>query len=168
MLEPVGAKIMKKILALLLWGFIPGAFFIFSFFSCSRYDSVLEDGYYTAEAREFDEHGWKEFITICVSGGKIITVEYNAKNPGGLIKSWDMNYMRVMNDRDGTYPNEYTRLYGAQLLELQGIEGIDGISGATNSYNSFIQLAEAALNQSKAGDTHVVFVQTLGPVSGHE
>jgi major membrane immunogen (membrane-anchored lipoprotein) len=154
----------KKVFVLLLWGIIPGMFFLSALSSCSRHDPLLLDGYYTAEALEFDEHGWKEFVTICVSGGRIITVEYNAKNSGGLIKSWDMDYMRVMNAADGTYPNEYTRLYGSQLLHLQGTEGIDVLSGATNSYYSFIQLAEAVLKKSKTGDTSVAFIQMTVPV----
>jgi major membrane immunogen (membrane-anchored lipoprotein) len=133
--------------------------------SCSRYDPFLKDGYYTAEIQEFDSHGWKEFVTICVSGGKIITVEYNAKNAGGLIKSWDMDYMRVMNVLKGTYPNEYTRIYGAQLLSRQGIEGIDVLSGATYSYNLFCQLAEAALKKSQTGDASVAFIQ-INPQTG--
>jgi major membrane immunogen (membrane-anchored lipoprotein) len=150
---------MKKPFVLLLWGIIPGLLFMSSVFSCSRHGPLLLDGYYTAEALEFDEHGWKEFVTVCVSGGRIITVEYNAKNAGGLIKSWDMDYMRIMNAADGTYPNEYTRLYGAQLISFQGIEGIDVLSGATNSYYSFVQLAKAVLEKSKTGDTSVAFIE---------
>jgi major membrane immunogen (membrane-anchored lipoprotein) len=144
--------------------FLGGCFLVFFVTplvnSCSRYDPFLKDGYYTAEALEFDNYGWKEFVTICVCNGKITAVEYDAKNAGGLIKSWDMDYMRVMNATDGTYPNEYTRIYGARLLSRQGIEGIDVLSGATNSYHSFCQLAEAALKKSQTGDTSVAFIQT--------
>ena len=39
----------------------------------------LQDGYYTAQASEFS-HGWKEYITILVKGGSIVSVEYNAEN----------------------------------------------------------------------------------------
>jgi major membrane immunogen (membrane-anchored lipoprotein) len=150
---------MNKGFFLFFRGFILGICLIPLFFSCSRDDSPLRDGYYTAEAREFDHQGWKEFVTICVSGGRIIAVEYNAKNLSGLIKSWDMDYMRVMDAAEGTYPNEYTRIYGAQLLSLQESGGIDALSGATTSYNSFCQLAEAVLTQARAGDTSVAFIQ---------
>ena len=40
--------------------------------SCSSPEDVLRDGYYSVEAAEFNEHGWKEYITVCVSGGRII------------------------------------------------------------------------------------------------
>jgi major membrane immunogen (membrane-anchored lipoprotein) len=112
----------------------------------------MKDGYYTAEAAEFDEHGWKEYVTICVSGGQIILIEYNAYNPTGLVKSWDMDYMRIMNAVDGTYPNAYTRMYGRQFLDRQSAD-VDCISGATNSYYSFVRLAGAVLENARSGDS---------------
>lgn len=127
--------------------------------SCTKNESKLHDGYYTAEVEEFDDHGWKEFITIYVQNNRIVTVEYNAKNPSGFIKSWDMSYMAVMNARNGTYPNEYTRNFAAQLLADQKAGDIDVISGATHSYHTFEQLAEAVLEQAHKGDTSVIKVE---------
>ncbi len=89
----------------------------------------LQDGYYTAQAQEFS-HGWKEYVTIMVKGGSIVSVEYNAENASGFIKSWDNAYMQNMLHSNGTYPNEYTRNYAGQLLEGQGKGQIDAISGA--------------------------------------
>lgn len=122
-------------------------------FSCSDDEYTLEDGYYTAEAAAFDSRGWKEYVTICVSGGRIILVEYNAFNASGFIRSWDMNYMRVMNAAKGTYPNAYTRYYGERLLLQQGTDDVHHLSGATRSYQAFMQLAEAALEKARQGDT---------------
>jgi major membrane immunogen (membrane-anchored lipoprotein) len=121
--------------------------------SCSGAEYPLKDGYYCAEAAEFDDFGWKEYVTIRVTSGRIIIVEYNAFNRSGFIKSWDMDYMRVMNASDGTYPNAYTRYYGRQFLESQGTEGVDLLSGATHSYHSFLQLAEAVLEKARRGDS---------------
>ena len=138
-----------------------GSLVIFSlalFGSCERNSSGLKDGYYTAEAAVFDAHGWKEYLTICVSGGRIIMVEYNAYNSSGFIKSWDMDYMRVMNAADGTYPNAYTRHYGALLLKHQGIDGIDALSGASHSYPVFISLAEAVLENAWIGNSRTTLV----------
>jgi major membrane immunogen (membrane-anchored lipoprotein) len=126
--------------------------------SCSKNDSVLKDGYYTAEEAEFNSHGWKEYLTICISGGKIILVEYNAYNPSGFIKSWDMDYMRKMNVTDGTYPNAYSRYYGRQLLERQSIEGIDALSGATESYQIFNALAKSVLENARQGSRNTSLV----------
>ena len=117
----------------------------------------LQDGYYTAQAGEFS-HGWKEYITILVKGGEIISVEYNAENASGFIKSWDNAYMQTMLHSNGTYPNEYTRYYASQLLEGQGEGKIDAISGASTSHESFQKLAQAVLEQARKGDSSVVIV----------
>lgn len=119
----------------------------------------LQDGYYTAQAAQFS-HGWKEYITIMVKGGSIVSVEYNAENASGFIKSWDNAYMQNMLHTNGTYPNEYTRYYAGQLLEGQGDGGIDVLSGASSSWDSFQKLAEAVLEQAKQGDSGIAVVDT--------
>lgn len=120
----------------------------------------LQDGYYTAQAAEFN-HGWKEYITIMVKEGSIVSVEYNAENASGFIKSWDNAYMQTMLQVEGTYPNEYTRYYAGQLLEGQGKEDIDALSGATSSYGSFQKLEAAVLEQAKKGDSSIALVDTV-------
>jgi major membrane immunogen (membrane-anchored lipoprotein) len=116
-----------------------------------------------AEAKEFDSYGWKEYVSIFINNNEIVTVEYNAKNTAGFIKSWDMDYMRTMNSVSGTYPNEYTRIYAGALLESQDPDRVDAISGATNSYRSFILLAQAAIVQARAGDKSVSFIDIPEP-----
>ena len=119
----------------------------------------LQDGYYTAQAAQFS-HGWREYITIMVKGGSIVSVEYNAENASGFIKSWDNAYMQNMYHVNGTYPNEYTRYYAGQLLEDQGDESIDLLTGATSSGNSFKKLSAAVLEQARQGDSSIVSVNT--------
>ena len=131
--------------------------------SCGRNSSALKDGYYAAETAVFDEYGWKEYLTISVSDGQIILVEYNAYNPSGFLKSWDMNYMRAMNATDGTYPNVYTRHYGRLLLENQGTEGIDALSGASHSHPVFLALAEAVLKSAREGNNRTALVHFEEP-----
>ena len=122
--------------------------------ACSE-KTELQDGYYTAQAKDFS-HGWKEYITIMVKGGSIVSVEYNAENASGFIKSWDNAYMQTMLHSNGTYPNEYTRYYANQLLEGRRDDDID----ATSSYGSFQKLSEAVLEQARKGDSDVVVVDT--------
>lgn len=124
---------------------------------CAKIEEGLKDGYYSAEMAEYS-HGWKEYITISVKGGNIVSVEYNARNASGFIKSWDMAYMRTMNMVKGTYPNRYTRTYGSELLQDQTAEDIDAVAGATHSFHLFTELAQAVLNSAKTGDTSVVIV----------
>lgn len=119
----------------------------------------LQDGYYTAQAADFN-FGWKEYITIMVKDGSIVSVEYNAENASGFIKSWDNAYMQTMLHSNGTYPNEYTRYYAGQLLEGQGEKDIDGITGATSSHASFKKLAAAVLEQARKGDSSIAYVNT--------
>ena len=121
--------------------------------------SGLQDGYYNAHASEFS-HGGKEYITIMVKGGSIVSVEYNAENASGFIKSWDNTYMQTMLHAQGTYPNEYTRYYAGQLLAGQGEEKIDALTGAPSSYGSFQKLAVAVIEQAKQGDSSIVIVDT--------
>ena len=102
--------------------------------------------------------GWKEFVTICVMNNKIVSVEYNAKNPAGFIKSWDIAYMRNMNADQGTYPNRYTRVYGAQLLEKQSADEIDTVPGASSSGGNFRKLAAAVLEHAETGDTEIAVI----------
>ncbi len=120
--------------------------------------SELKDGYYTAQAAQ-PSHGWQEFVTITVRSGKITSVEYNAKNDSGFIKSWDNAYMGNMKPVTGTYPNEYTRNYAAQLLKKQAA-GVDAIAGASHSSQSFDKLSAAVIEQAKIGDSNVVMVDT--------
>lgn len=132
--------------------------FVLPLTACSE-ETELQDGYFTAQAKDFS-HGWKEYITIMVKGGSIVSVEYNAENASGFIKSWDSAYMQTMLHSNGTYPNEYTRYYASQLLEGRRNDDIDAISGASSSYGSFLKLSEAVLEQARKGDSDIVVVDT--------
>ena len=126
--------------------------------SCGGNDFMLKDGYYTAEEMGYNAQGWKEYLTISVSGGRIILIEYNSYNSSGFLKSWDMDYMRRMNAINGTYPNAYIRYYGRQFLERQDTAGIDALSGATESYTTFIALAKAVLKNAREGNRRTTLV----------
>lgn len=126
--------------------------------ACGSTQNELTDGYYTAEMSDY-EHGWKEFVTICVNNGKIAAVEFNARDASGFIKAWDMDYMKNMNSQRGTYPNAYTRAYAASLLESQDAEQIDAVTGATHSGGNFGKMASLLIEKAKAGDTSLGIVQ---------
>ena len=145
---------MRRMIAMLL-----GLMLTASLLAACGTGTGLQDGYYTAQAAEFS-HGWKEYITILVRDGSIISVEYNAENASGFIKSWDNAYMQTMLHAQGTYPNEYTRYYANQLLEGQGEGSIDGMTGATSSHESFQILAKAVVEQARKGDSIIAFVDT--------
>ncbi len=118
----------------------------------------MKNGYYTAEMKEYD-YGWKEYVCIFVKNDKIVSIEFNAKNPSGFIKAWDNAYMENMKPVSGTYPNEYTRLYGSRLLESQDIEAVDAVTGATSSGEHFYKLVNAAMEQAREGNSEVAVVE---------
>lgn len=143
---------MKRIFAILL-----SLLLTVSLVTACGNQAELQDGYYTAQVSEFS-HGWKEYITILVKGVSIVSVEYNAENASGFIKSWDNTYMQTMLHANGTYPNEYTRYYAGQLLEGQGEGGINAIAGASSSHGTFQMLVQAVLEQARKGDSSIVLV----------
>ncbi len=143
---------MKRIFAILL-----SLLLTVSLVTACGNQAELQDGYYTAQVSEFS-HDWKEYITILVKGGSIVSVEYNAENASGFIKSWDNTYMQTMLHANGTYPNEYTRYYAGQLLEGQGEGGINAIAGASSSHGTFQMLVQAVLEQARKGDSSIVLV----------
>ena len=128
------------------------------FCGCSASNSGMHDGYYTAEMAEYS-NGWKEFLTLHVEDNTIVSVEYNAKNASGFLKSWDMSYMRRMNEARGTYPNYYTRTYARQVVEKQSGDEIDMIAGASISGGNFRLMVAAALEKAYQGKNEVAIVQ---------
>lgn len=118
---------------------------------------AMKNGYYTAEMADYD-YGWKEYVCIFVKNDRIVSIEFNAKDPSGFIKAWDNAYMENMKTVSGTYPNEYTRLYGSRLLESQDIEAVDTVTGATSSGGNFYKLVDAAMEQARKGNSEVAVV----------
>ena len=119
--------------------------------------SGMKDGFYTAEMSEYS-HGWKEYLCIRVKNDRIVYAEFNAKDPSGYIKAWDNTYMQNMKSVEGTYPNEYTRKYVAQLLEKQTPDEVETISGATHSGDNFLKLSAAVIEQAMKGDSAISIV----------
>ena len=145
-----GKYILIILLAFMLVFFING---------CKKGGNSLQDGYYTAEMSEYSK-GWKEFVTIRISNGKVVTVEYNARNASGFIKSWDIAYMRNMDSKKGTYPNHYTRAYAASFLAAQSDQGIDTVSGASVSGGNFQKMTSLLMEKARKGDTSLGIVES--------
>jgi len=127
---------------------------------CGREEGdLLKDGYYTAEAAEYNSEGWKEFLTIYVSAGRIVSAEYNSKNLSGFLRSWDMADKRLSNITTGTNQSKYARAYTTALLNRQDPAKITPIPGAVKAHPNFQLLAAAAVAQSKAGSHRPAFVE---------
>lgn len=147
---------MKKCkMAVLLLAFV----FILGGCGAKGQETGMQDGSYTAQMSDYS-FGWKEYVTITVKNGEIVTTEYNAENASGFIKSWDNAYMNNMKSVSGTYPNEYTRYYAAQLTGQTSVPEIETLTGATSSGANFRLLAQAVVEQALAGDSTVAIVES--------
>jgi major membrane immunogen (membrane-anchored lipoprotein) len=119
----------------------------------------MQDGYYTAESAAYDDAGWKDFLTIYVSDNKIVTVEFNAYNRFGFVRSWDSYYQRKEKRDTGLHPSAYLRTYTSELLNLQNPEKVLVVAGAESPHKAFQLLAAEAIVQAKAGDKRVALVE---------
>ncbi|MDR3278103.1 MAG: FMN-binding protein [Oscillospiraceae bacterium] len=126
---------------------------------CAGQDGGMRDGYYTAEAAAFDDEGWKDFITLYVADGKIVTAEFNARNSSGFVRSWDPDYQRATRAETGLNPSEYLRTYTGELLNLQNPAKVLVVAGAERPHETFQLLTEAAIVHAKAGDKTTAFVE---------
>ena len=120
--------------------------------------NILRDGYYTAEAAEFDSQGWKEFLTIYVCDGRIASAQYNSRNLKGFLRSWDMADKRRSALTTGTNQSKYGRAYTVALLNRQDPAQVTPIPGAAQAHPRFQRLAEAAITKARKGDQRVAFV----------
>lgn len=125
---------------------------------CSRDDVVLHDGYYSAVAASFNALGWKDFVTLYVYNNRIVTVEFNARNPSGLIMSWDGMTLRRLKRRMAMHPNSAIRHYTQELLSRQNPDSLRRVAGDDYFYDTFKLLTEAAIAQAKTGNKSVVNV----------
>jgi major membrane immunogen (membrane-anchored lipoprotein) len=120
--------------------------------------AVMQDGYYTAKAKNYDKDGWKDYVTIYVSRGRIVTAEFNAINSSGFTRSWDMDYQRNIRTKTGMLPSLYRRAYVNELQSLQRPDRVRPIAKAEHQHAVFQALAEAAISHAEAGDRSVAAV----------
>ena len=120
--------------------------------------SGMKDGTYKAEYKEFDEHGWKDYVSITVESGKITAVDYDAVNADGAKKSEDTAYREQMEPISKTYPEKFYKELEDQLKNEQDLKKVEAVAGATTSSNDFKILATEALNNAKAGKTETAVV----------
>ena len=126
---------------------------------CQGASRKMQDGYYTAEAQGYDDDGWKDFLTIAVSNNKIVTVEFDARNSRGFVKSWDPDYQRLERKKTGLHHGAYMRTYTSEFLSLQNPARVSVVVGTERQHKVFQLLAEAAIVQAKAKDKAIAVVE---------
>ncbi|MDR3319201.1 MAG: FMN-binding protein [Clostridiales bacterium] len=125
---------------------------------CDRQGGAMRDGYYTAKAADFGDGGWKDYVTIYVSDGQIVTAEFNAQTKSGFIRSWDSDYLSNEYAETELYPSKYFRAYTTDLVRLQNPANILAVAGAERQLEVFQLLAEAAIAHARAGDKTIAVV----------
>lgn len=120
----------------------------------------FKDGEYKAEFKDYDARGWKDYVTVTVSGGKITVVDYDMLNKDdGRKKSEDQNYAKAYPENgEFVKPSEYTKQLEDALIEKQDVEKVDIIATATTSSESFKKLVSALKTNMLRGKTDTVIV----------
>ncbi|NLZ52151.1 MAG: FMN-binding protein [Thermoanaerobacteraceae bacterium] len=116
-----------------------------------------EDGIYSAQKADFDDHGWKAMVTVIVKDGKITDVFFDEINEEGRLKSFDPEYAANMKDKAGTAPLGAYNDLEQSLIVKQNPEKVDAVTSATHSSNTFKELVKQALADSpvEAAGTYV-------------
>lgn len=137
---------------------------LLTFFGCTQQkkQQALVDGTYTAEFKDYDAYGYKDFITVEVENGLVVKVQFDGKNAEGALKTGDEKYQNDMEKTQETAPKRYTADLSNQLLEKGDIAQVDDIAGATWSSECFKALYNALLQANMAtGDTATLLVDNV-------
>lgn len=144
---------MKKALAVLTLIFV-----VLSVFTgCS---SAYKDGSYHAEFSDFDEHGWKEYVDVTVTDGKVSALIFDGVDADGNKKSEDETYRSDMDTVEGTYPAKFYADITNQYLEAGKLKDVATVAGATVSTGHFQALMGALETNFSTGDTTVRIVDS--------
>ena len=118
----------------------------------------LKDGTYHAEYDREDVRNWIAFVDVTVKDGKISEVTYDYTNKAKEIRSENQGYVDGFKAANGFTPREAFDKLGASLIEKQDATKVDVVAGATHSSRNFNELAAAAIEKAKTGDTTAAIV----------
>ncbi len=129
--------------------------------SCGSKNEGFKDGSYRAEMKDFDDHGWKDYVNVTVADGKITEVESDSLNSeDGHKKSEDEAYKEAyIGAGFETYPAATSEKLESGLIEKQDINQVDTVAGATHSSDTFKKLVKALEENMKKGDTNTVICE---------
>lgn len=114
---------------------------------------IYKDGTYTATYDRNDVRNWKAFVEITVKNGKITEAKYDYTNDKGEIRTDNKGYSDAFKAANGYTPKDGFAKLAKSLTEVQDAEKVDTLTGATHSTKNFKQLAAAALENAKNGNT---------------
>lgn len=122
----------------------------------AKTDGTMTDGTYKLEEQNYDDKGWKGFMSIKVKDGKITDANYDYKNKDGKLKSEDADYEKAMKAKVKTGPKEYLKELNDSLVKKQAAGAVEVVSGATHSSDTFINYANQLIQAAQRGDTTTI------------
>jgi major membrane immunogen (membrane-anchored lipoprotein) len=104
------------------------------------------NGTFKAEAKDFDERGWKAYVEVTYEAGKLTKVDMDELSKDGKKKSEDTGYNDQMKKVGGVSVAEaYEKLEKAYVETGKA----DVVAGATGTSSAFKALVEEAVAQAK-------------------
>ena len=119
-----------------------------------------QDGVYHAEFKDYDSHGWKEYVDVQVADNKVTVLTFDGINADGAKKSEDEDYRASMEPVKGTYPAKFYADITNQYLESGNLKDVTTVAGATVSTDNFKLLMSALEANMKSGKTDTVIVDS--------
>ena len=119
-----------------------------------------QDGLYHAEFKDYDSHGWKEYVDVQVADNKVTVLTFDGVNADGAKKSEDEDYRASMEPVKGTYPEKFYADITNQYLESGNLKDVTTVAGATVSTDNFKLLMSALEANMKNGNTDTVVVDS--------
>lgn len=121
----------------------------------------LQDGLFYAEAQQFDTNGYKEYVALYVSGGRIEWVNWNAVYKDDATqskKSAGDAYGMKSASGIGMEWYQQAEAFESYVIEHQGVDGLttndegktDAISGCTIAVSGAKTLTEQIITQAQA------------------
>lgn len=114
---------------------------------------TFRDGTYKGIYDRKDVRNWTAYVEVTVKDGKIEKAYYDYTNENGDLRTNDENYTSAFKEANKMTPREAFDQLGSKLVEVQDAAKVDAVTGATHSSRNFNELATAALEHAKTGDT---------------
>ncbi|MBC1457071.1 extracellular electron transfer flavoprotein PplA [Listeria newyorkensis] len=122
----------------------------------AKTDGTMTDGTYKLQEKNFDDKGWKAFMTITVKDNKITESDYNYKDKDGKLKTDDADYEKNMKAKVGTGPQEYIPALNDSLVAKQSAADVEVVTGATHSSDTFINYSNQLIQAAQRADTATI------------
>lgn len=128
---------------------------------CAKSSAPWIDGVYTAEVRNYDSYGYKDYLVVTISGGAITDLVFSSRAEDGSSIMDDEKYKTQMEAVTDTFPQKYAKDLVNQLLQSGDINQVQAVAGATYSSNSFKALFTALEKNMQTGDTTLVVIDNV-------